>query len=242
MDDDSKVLFELPKNRREVIRLTTETFKGQALISLRIWATYSPGDTRPTRQGLSVRPPRLCNRTREAHRRRWQRRGSHTVPPRRCPPASPGMAKNQLKRRLMGGPSHVRIHAWVMRTTAWQSLTPKARVVLVEIAARYFGTNNGRIALSVRDAAEACNINKDTAGKAFQELIAKGFLVCKTPGGFTLKMRHATEWLWTEHRDDVSLALPLKTFVHWRPKDADKFISRSESSALSVPSFRTEAA
>ena len=151
------------------------------------------------------------------------------------------MATQKHKRGKPYSP-HVRIHAWVMRTPAWQSLTPKARVGLVEIAARYNGTNNGRIALSVREAADACNINKDTAAKAFKELIEKGFLVCKSPGGFSLKMRHATEWLWTEHRDDVTGDLPLKSFVHWRPAGADKFISRSESSALSVPSFRTEAA
>jgi hypothetical protein len=151
------------------------------------------------------------------------------------------MVTKKSKRRREGGLAHVRVHLWVMETAAWKSLTPKARAVLVEVASRYFGTNNGRIALSVRDAAEACNINKDTAAKAFKELIEKGFLVCKSPGGFSLKMRHATEWLWTEHRDDVTGELPRKTFVHWRPADGDKFISRSESSALSVPSFRTKA-
>jgi hypothetical protein len=55
-DDASKVIFEMTKNRREVIRLTAETFKGQALISLRLWAKYDDGTIRPTRQGLSIRP------------------------------------------------------------------------------------------------------------------------------------------------------------------------------------------
>lgn len=152
------------------------------------------------------------------------------------------MREPKFKRRRPSYLAHVRIHAWVIKTEAWRSLTPKARVVLLEVGARYFGSNNGRIALSVRDAAEACNINKDTAGKAFKELIEKGFLVCKSPGGFSLKMRHATEWLWTEHRDDVTGDFPLKTFVNWRSADADKFISRSESRSNSGPSFRTGAA
>jgi Transcriptional Coactivator p15 (PC4) len=56
MDADSKIVFELTKNRREVIRLTTESYKGQALMSLRIWARYEDGTIRPTRQGLSVKP------------------------------------------------------------------------------------------------------------------------------------------------------------------------------------------
>lgn len=55
-DDADKILCEFVKNRREVIRLTAETFKGQALFSLRIWARYDDGTIRPTRQGLSVRP------------------------------------------------------------------------------------------------------------------------------------------------------------------------------------------
>jgi hypothetical protein len=56
MDKDSKVLFELRKNAREVIRLTAETFKNQSLLSLRLWAVYGPSDVRPTRNGFSIRP------------------------------------------------------------------------------------------------------------------------------------------------------------------------------------------
>lgn len=111
---------------------------------------------------------------------------------------------------------HVRLHEWLMKTAAWKSLSPQARVVLIEIYKRYDGSNNGRIVLSVREAARDCNISKDTAVREFKRLQERGFTELKTPGCFSRKVRHASEWLLTEHRDDVANEMPKKTFVRWR--------------------------
>jgi hypothetical protein len=72
---------------------------------------------------------------------------------------------------------HVRLYHWVMNSEAWRSLSPNARALYVEIAARYHGTNNGRIPFSVREAAEALHIGKNAAAAAFKELQDRGFLV-----------------------------------------------------------------
>src|SRR5206468_4901344 len=84
-----------------------------------------------------------------------------------------------------------------------------------EIARIYDGTNNGRLALSVRDAAKRCRIAKDTASRAFRELQERGFIECMKQGGFSCKIRHAAEWRVLEHTCDVTGRLPEKNFMRW---------------------------
>ena len=82
---------------------------------------------------------------------------------------------------------------------------------------RFNGRNNGEIAFSVRQAARQIHTAKDTASKAFRELVAKGFIKINKPGSFDWKLRHATTWILTEHPlgDD----LPTKDFMKWRPEN-----------------------
>src|SRR5947208_9979980 len=87
--------------------------------------------------------------------------------------------------------AHVRLHMWLLKCPAWLSLTAPARVVMIQLAARYNGRNNGMIAFSVRDAAKECRLSKNTANRAFKELVERGFVELKTPGGFSRKVRHA---------------------------------------------------
>jgi hypothetical protein len=68
----------------------------------------------------------------------------------------------------------------------------------LEVARLHNGRNNGSLALSVRDGAERCNINKDTAGRALHALEARGLIVCMTKGGFSRKTPHAAEWRLTD--------------------------------------------
>jgi len=60
---------------------------------------------------------------------------------------------------------HVRLHHWMMATPAWKRLNGNQRAIYVEMAARYNGSNNGRIHMSAREAAEAVNISKATAAR-----------------------------------------------------------------------------
>ncbi len=122
------------------------------------------------------------------------------------------------KGRSKTGGHHVRLQAFMLHTPAWSALKASARAVYVEIALRYYGTNNGRLALSARDAARTCNLSKDTATKAFRQLVDLGFIECVTPGGFSRKVRHAAEWRLTEHTCDVTKALPTKGYMRWRPQ------------------------
>lgn len=134
----------------------------------------------------------------------------------------------------------VRLDGFMLDSAAWCSLTPAERVVYVELRRRYNGKNNGLIALSVRDAADRCNINKDTARKALSRLQERGFTECVTPGGFSLKLRHATEWRLLDERCDKTGALPTKAFMRWRPQEASERKARSENVSDTVPSNRTD--
>ena len=106
-------------------------------------------------------------------------------------------------------------------TPAWHSLKPAERAVYLEVARVYNGCNNGSLALSVRDAADRCNINKDTAGRALRVLEERGFIECVTPGGFSRKTPHATEWRLTEWPCDRSHAPATKAYQAWRPTAAE---------------------
>lgn len=56
MSNDQKVIAELRKNRREVVRVTIGEFKGSKLLGLRVW--YQPadgGELRPGRDGLALK-------------------------------------------------------------------------------------------------------------------------------------------------------------------------------------------
>ena len=70
------------------------------------------------------------------------------------------------------------------------------------------------LGLSVRRAAERCNIAKDTASRAFQELDERGFVDCVTRGAFNRNSMHATEWQ-TWWPCDVTGELPSKRFMNW---------------------------
>lgn len=133
-----------------------------------------------------------------------------------------------------GGPKHVRLYEWMLRSAAWHDLSPVERQLYVEVKRKYDGLNNGRIALGCREAAEALRIGKGTASRAFRKLEANGFIVQMKAGGFNMKTRdgRTTEWLLTEYPCDVTGELARKTFMKWRP---DEFLA-VPFQTLTVPS------
>ncbi len=110
---------------------------------------------------------------------------------------------------------HVRLYGWMLDSPAHLSLNCAARAVLVEIIHAYDGFNNGRIGLSVRRAADRCNIARGTAQRAFDDLQERGFIECVTKGAFSWKTHHASEWRLTFWKCDVTDKLPSKAFFSW---------------------------
>lgn len=85
---------------------------------------------------------------------------------------------------------YFQLHHYMLKTNAWGALSPAARVVYVQIGYRYNGSNNGRITFSVREAATECNLAKNTAHRAFNELIDLGFIEETRHGSLSRKTYH----------------------------------------------------
>lgn len=67
-----------------------------------------------------------------------------------------------------------------METPAWRALSSTAQALYPWLKLEWRGpsaNNNGKIRLSVRDAASRLGVGVDTAARAFHDLQAKGFLV-----------------------------------------------------------------
>lgn len=105
---------------------------------------------------------------------------------------------------------------YMVCSPAWRSLSPVATTVYVELAAIYNGSNNGRLALSARAAAERAQCSKNTAARAFAELIEKGFIDLCSPGHFDRKSPHAAEYRLTLHPCHRSGERASKRFTRWR--------------------------
>lgn len=131
------------------------------------------------------------------------------------------MAKTNRKGRSSGGGPFVQLPHFMLESPAWRSLSAQEQATYIVVAKAYNGSNNGRLAVSVRQIAQRANVNKDTASKCLATLQARGFIECASPGGFTRKIRHAAEWRLTLYQCDRTQAPPLKPFMRWRPENAE---------------------
>ncbi len=107
----------------------------------------------------------------------------------------------------------------MLNTPAWRGLNPTARSVYVQLASRYAGVNNGRISYSVREGTEELGVGKSTIHRALTDLVDRGFIVVTKRGGFTVKLKHATEWRLTEFYCDVKQQAATKDFMRWKPEE-----------------------
>ncbi len=124
--------------------------------------------------------------------------------------------KDRARRRgRHDGPNFIQLFRYMLNCPAYVSLSPAARSALIEVNRGYNGSNNGRIVLSVREVAGRVGCHRDTAAKALQELVAKGFIERRTKGAFSMKFRRATEWRLNDRRCDVTGAAQSQAFLRW---------------------------
>jgi hypothetical protein len=110
---------------------------------------------------------------------------------------------------------HVRLYHWLLKTEAWQSLSPNSRAIYIEMASRYNGSNNGRIPFSLREAAALLHIGRHAAAAAMVELQDRGFIVVTKRSGFNIKTKIANEWRLTEFTCDIDGTFASKDFTRW---------------------------
>ena len=114
----------------------------------------------------------------------------------------------------------------VMLSAAYRSLTPNARALLVEMMAMENGQNNGSLWLSIRDAAARIGlVNKESVGKAFDELTGAGLIALTKEAHFSVKAA------------ETSRARCWRlTFLHWvgvggRTDEWRQFVPANKSAA-----------
>jgi DNA-binding GntR family transcriptional regulator len=131
----------------------------------------------------------------------------------------------------------------MLASVAWQSLDPVARALYIEISRRYRGlnSNNGKIPYSVREAAAALNVGRNTANRAFHHLEERGFIVAKKRSGFNVKGRTSTEWLLTEFPDDTQTRpnIATKDFMSWTASPPIQSLTRLTLDSFHSPTKET---
>jgi DNA-binding transcriptional MocR family regulator len=109
----------------------------------------------------------------------------------------------------------VQLEEYLLASPAYRSLLPIARALLVEIKRLYNGYNNGELFLSIRGGARLLGVAPNTAAKAFDQLMDRGFIRVRRKGSFDYKQRHAREWVLTEYA--LGERAPEKAYMDWPP-------------------------
>lgn len=86
--------------------------------------------------------------------------------------------------RSRGEHQYAKVFYPFLQSDAYRSLSGAAGKVFWELRSRYNGSNNGQIRLSQQEAADLLRMSKSTAGRAFDELEQKGFIIKTRQGMF----------------------------------------------------------
>jgi transposase len=133
-------------------------------------------------------------------------------------------------------PRHVMLFHYMLDSQAWKGLGVIPRAVYLDMAKRYYGTNNGRVGYSIRCAVAELHIGCATAKRALNALEERGFIVATKRGAFSLKQRHATEWRLTAYPCETTNGLATKDFMSWTPdKNKTRYLQRNQSVSPAEP-------
>ncbi len=100
----------------------------------------------------------------------------------------------------------------LLRSMAWRSLSGPAAKVFLELRSRFNGGNNGKLTLSLEEAADLLGLGKATVQRALAELVAKGFVVLTRRGQWYGRL--ASTWAVTDK--GVDGAPPTNAWRHWQ--------------------------
>ena len=101
----------------------------------------------------------------------------------------------------------------LLESEAWKWLRPISKAVYIELRCRYNGLNNGRISLSLSEAAHILKASKSTISKALNQLETHGFIKLIKKGYFTGRM--ASEYALTDEQLDGYS--PTREWRQWQP-------------------------
>lgn len=101
--------------------------------------------------------------------------------------------------RSKKNPAFFMLYHHVTDSAAWQSLSPGARTVILEIGRGYTGSNNGLIVASHEGIAKRANMRRQTVALRLAEAERAGLIKCQRRGTYTVKCSmpgetRASEW------------------------------------------------
>lgn len=141
------------------------------------------------------------------------------------------MSQKRKYKRFKGGSGRfVQLPEYLQVSEAWVTMQPGPRALYIELKRIFNGRNNGEIFLSHRDAAKRLNVHRNTVGKYFNELEARGFIRCTE--------RHhlgsngdgkASKWA-LEEEASTDGTPPTKSFMKWRSDTGPSDAARGRSS------------
>lgn len=83
----------------------------------------------------------------------------------------------------------------LLKSDAFRQLPSPSLKVFLELRSRFNGGNNGKITLSLDEAARLLCLSKSTANRAFQDLQERGFVKLRVRGKWYGRM--ASQWILT---------------------------------------------
>ena len=101
----------------------------------------------------------------------------------------------------------------LLGSEAWRWLRPISKAVYIELKQRYNGLNNGKISLSLSEAAHILKASKSSISMALKQLETHGFIKLIKKGYFTGRM--ASEYALTDERLDGYPAT--REWRRWKP-------------------------
>jgi hypothetical protein len=125
------------------------------------------------------------------------------------------MARSRRRKRGRGSGEgqYVNLPYSMLLSPAWLALSGSAVRLWLLLRTRYNGGNNGRLTLSLEEAATQLHIGKATVFAAFAELEEKGFVACMKRGHWY--GRRASEWAVTDKGVDGDM--PSYAWKRWQP-------------------------
>lgn len=122
-----------------------------------------------------------------------------------------------------------------LKSSAWRSLSGAAVKLWLELHTRYNGGNNGRLILSLAEAASLLGMGKATVQRAYKELVEHGFLVLEKEGNWYGRRAH--EWLLTtKPMQKVRGKIPATNdWRDYRPKKTKRGSKTEPSGSCLVP-------
>ena len=102
----------------------------------------------------------------------------------------------------------------LIESEAWRWLRPISKAVYIELRRRYNGLNNGKISLSLSEAAHILKASKSSISTALKQLETHGFIKLIKKGYFTGRM--ASEFALTDEQLDGYP--PTREWRQWQPR------------------------